>query len=63
MKYWEGCKVNIKRTDILTNELDNEIFKKELRKAMNNRAQEIAGRKIRVHPIKSIPTFIFELRD
>ncbi|TKJ47582.1 hypothetical protein CEE34_02945 [Candidatus Aerophobetes bacterium Ae_b3a] len=63
MKYWEGCKVNIKRTDILTNELDNEILKKELRKAMNNRAQEIAGRRIRVHPIKSIPTFIFELRD
>lgn len=61
LKYWETCKVNIERTAIFTNELDNKIFKEELQQATENKAQEIDGRKIKVYPIKLIPQIISEL--
>jgi hypothetical protein len=61
IKYWEGHKVNIEKTVIFTNELDNEIFQEELQQATENKAKEIGDRKIRVYPIKSIPLIISEL--
>lgn len=63
VKYWECRKVNIERIDIFTNELDGNVFQEELEKAINNKAQEINGKKLKVHPIKLIPLIISEMID
>lgn len=60
-KYWEDRNIKIEKTDIFTNELDNNTFQEELQNAMNNKSKEIDGRKIKVHPIKLIPELISKL--
>ena len=60
-KYWEDHNIKIEKTDIFTNELDNNTFQKELQNAMGNKSKEIDGRKIKVHPIKLIPELITKL--
>jgi len=60
-KYWEDHNIKIEKTDIFTNELDNNTFLEELQNAMSNKSKEIDGRKIKVHPIKLIPELISKL--
>lgn len=60
-KYWEDHNIKIEKTDIFTNELDNNTFQEELQNAISNKSKEIDGRKIKVHPIKLIPELISKL--
>lgn len=58
VKFWKDNNVNIRRTDVITNEIETDEFNQELERALKSKEEEIGDNAIKIHPIKLILNFI-----
>jgi len=61
VKFWDEKNIKITRVAIITNQFNNEEFRKCIESSLKEKAQIIGDIKIKVYPLKQISAFITEL--